>query len=264
MRNLFIRLKAAVGWLRHHTPVIALQKKTRGGRSSLRAHRQLGQSLVELAIFFPILLLLFSGVVEFGLMLNQYLNLIDGPREAARFASTQNPFIGLVGSRDNPCFYSNVAAEALKALNPIPTNPVIQLNPLQDDVVISVFSINNNVVVRYPSWPNLVVTSANHCVDGSRSESADTTPYEWHLYGLGSGCTVNLDLNCHPSRFTSADILARVTATNGGATPPSAGVILVEVYYGYNQVLKLPWLAFVGDPIPVYTFTMMPLPAAAP
>ena len=235
----------------------------REGRSPLREGRQAGQSLLELAVFFPILLMLVSGVVEFGFMLNQYLNLIDGPREAARFAVTQNPFIGTVGSGDNPCFYSNVAAETLKALNPIPTNPVVQLNSSQDDVVISVFSINSNVVTRYPAWGHLTVAGYN-CVTGAQDESADNTVGEWHLYGLGSSCDVNVDLNCHPSRFTSADVLARVTATNGGAIPPSMGVVLVEVYYGYNQILKLPWLAFVGDPIRVYTYTMMPIPAAAP
>ena len=42
------------------------------------------------------------------------------------------------------------------------------------------------------------------------------------------------------------------------------GVVLVEVYYGYNQVLRLPWMAFLGNPINVYSYTMMPLPAAAP
>jgi len=208
-------------------------------------------------------------VVEFGFMLNNYLNLIDGPREGARFAVTQNPFVGTVGSADNPCFYSNIAAEVLTALNPVSTNPVVELNPGTDDVVISVFSIDNNTVTRYPALGNLLIHTADNCVSGAVSESADNTPGEWHLYGRGLGssgtdCTDGVDTDCHPSRFTAADILARETQTNGGAIPPSMGVVLVEVYYGYNQVLKLPWMAFVGDPIRVYSYTMMPLPAAAP
>jgi Flp pilus assembly protein TadG len=58
-----------------------------------RDRRTSGQSLVEIAILFPLLLMLISGLVEFGFLLNQYLNLLDGAREAARFASDGDPFI---------------------------------------------------------------------------------------------------------------------------------------------------------------------------
>ncbi len=212
-----------------------------------------GQSLLELALFFPILLILLSGVVEFGFLLNTFLNLIDGPREAARYAVAQNPFTGAQFSADNADFYQHVAAEVLKALSPNPANPIIVLNPSQDDVVISVFAIDNGNIQRYPLLGHLTGESAT-----------DSTVGEWHLNGRGSGCTVGVDLDCHPSRFTAADVLTRETQTHGSLMPPAMGVILVEVYYGYHQVLKLPWLAFIGDPVRLYTYTMMPMPAAAP
>ncbi len=42
-----------------------------------------GQSMVELALLFPLLLILLSGVIEFGFILNQYLTVMDAARNAA-------------------------------------------------------------------------------------------------------------------------------------------------------------------------------------
>lgn len=46
-----------------------------------------GQSLVELALLLPVLILLFLGIIELGLMLRAYLVVVNANREAARFAS---------------------------------------------------------------------------------------------------------------------------------------------------------------------------------
>jgi hypothetical protein len=200
-------------------------------------------------------LILLSGVVEFGILLNQFLNVLDGPREAARFAVDFTPFAGAI-TTDNPAFYSGVACEAVKAIQPIPLNASI------DDVVISVFGINGTTITRYPTAGR--ITGNGGLANCTAVESAlDNTPGEWHLYGKG-GCDPAVLVTCHPSRFTSAQVAARVAQTGGGAIPNNMGAILVEVFYGYPQALKLPWLAFISDPIPVYTYTIMPLPAAEP
>jgi hypothetical protein len=214
--------------------------------SAKQLQRQRGQSLLEIAIFFPIFLMLISGVVEFGFLLNTYLNLIEGPRHGARFAVAQDPFTG-TGFQDNPTFYTNVATEVLRGLRPI----TLDIN--QDDIVISVFTVNGTSVARYPSQGQL-----------SGESTLDTSVGEWHMYGRGSGCTVNVDINCHPSRITTADVVNRVSQTGGGLIPPAMGAVVVEVYYSYHQILKLPWLAMVGDPMKVYTFTVMPVINAAP
>lgn len=43
-----------------------------------------GQSLVEFALVLPVLLLLATGILEFGLMFNQYLSLTDAAQAGAR------------------------------------------------------------------------------------------------------------------------------------------------------------------------------------
>jgi len=53
--------------------------------------RTLGQSLVELALTFPVLLILLSGVVEFGVAFNRYINLVEATREGSRYAVDGDP-----------------------------------------------------------------------------------------------------------------------------------------------------------------------------
>jgi hypothetical protein len=60
-------------------------------RSYFQRQRTLGQSLVELALFFPILLIILSGVIEFGFAFNHYINLIEATREGARYAVDGDP-----------------------------------------------------------------------------------------------------------------------------------------------------------------------------
>ncbi|MBP2626276.1 MAG: TadE family protein [Firmicutes bacterium] len=46
-----------------------------------------GQALVEFALMLPVLLLLVVGVMEFGLIINQYMVLAEAAREGARSAA---------------------------------------------------------------------------------------------------------------------------------------------------------------------------------
>lgn len=106
-----------------------------------------GQSLVEFAIAFPIVIMLFSGVVEFGFILNYYLSLLDATREAARFYSSGDPF-------PSASFYSDAALMVKDAVEPRNINDTsrkIVLNPATDDVIITVYSVCGSKVVSFPS-----------------------------------------------------------------------------------------------------------------
>lgn len=102
-----------------------------------------GQSMVEFAIFLPILLMLLTGVVEFGFMLNQYLSLLHGTRQAARYYSVFTPF-NPDGS-DNADFYNGAVLEVQNSIRPL------KLDENVDDIVVTVFSISENgSVQRFP------------------------------------------------------------------------------------------------------------------
>ncbi len=207
-----------------------------GAYLRVRRFRSGGQGLVEFTLMFPVLLIMLSGLMEFGFLLNEYLDVLDGAREAARFVSDADPF-SLTPTCDtspqyeNPIFYTNAATLAQNTMAPL------ALDPARDDIIISVFSIGGGasptVHARFPQ-------------DGCLTSTAG----QWHLYNNGM----------HTSSFSNADVVARLK-TNA----PNTGIVLVEVFFAYDQKFKLPWItAFVPDPIQVRSFTMMPLVAAEP
>ncbi|NOY99814.1 MAG: pilus assembly protein [Chloroflexi bacterium] len=195
----------------------------RRARKQKKSHK--AQSLVEIAITFPVLLMLLSGLVEFGFMLNYYLSLTDVTRETARFFSNFDPF-NPDGS-DDLTFYQNAAGFLIQSLEPRDaqdTTKKIQLDSAADDIIISVFSVSGGTATLFP------------------------TSGEYHWFNNDS------------SRFSTTDIASQLV---GGA--PNTGILLVEVFYDYHQVLAFPWVtAFVPDPVTLYAYTMMPLAAAEP
>ena len=196
-------------------------------KSAKLSHKSKAQSLAEFAITLPVLLLLLSGVVEFGFALNYYLSLLDATREAARFYSNGDPF--LTDGSDDMNFYSAAASMALANLDPLVVNPSyvgrrIELDTAADDVLVTVYAKSSTGTVLYPASG---------------------------VYQLFNNAT---------SLFTASEIESRFESGS-----PNAGVLLVEVHYNYHQVMKLPWLApFVPDPIILRAYTIMPLAAAEP
>ena len=222
---------------------------------SRRALKNKGQSLVEIAIAFPILIMLLSGLVEFGFMLNYYMSLMDATRESARIFNNFDPFedghaltpqdctctntaicpndtqAGNPDQTDADCdsnpFYKGAEGMVLDSLQPKSaqdTSRRIILDSDTDDVVVSVFSVGTTTI-RYPE-------------NGG----------EDHWF------------NNQPSRLSTAEIESRLISA-----APDTGILLVEVFFNYHQVLALPWLApFLPNPVMLHAYTIMPLPAAEP
>lgn len=205
-----------------------------------RRAKSVGQSLVEFTVLLPVLLIMISGLIEFGMMLNYYLDLIDAAREAARFASDADPI------RDpntgtyldpNPAFYTNIQTLAMESLRAASDNridwPKMKMmygaswcDHVNGDVVISAFGTLNNagtpvVDKRFPQvMGESGVSMCNH----------------------------------YTSKITSAQIQARLDPA-----APTSGLVMVEIFYDYDQVLALPWItAFVPDPIRLHAYTIMP------
>jgi hypothetical protein len=237
-------------------------------------HRSHGQSFVELMLVVMFLVLLLAGVTEYGFMLNQFLHVLDGSREAARFSSTSLAFVMSGGSivtdgsgniEDNLPFYYITAAKAATTMDPVQLNPV---NP--DDIVISVFSVDSvhlltQLPTRFPaSNPNGWSLCAHYAAFAAYfpTQSA-SVPTQLSAPGWSLGCTVRT------SQFSPADIRTHMSSFTSA---PNTGVLLVEIYYNYPQLLKLlSHNAFLGmsysllpDPIPLYVYSIMPLSNAQP
>jgi len=76
-------------------PLLSPSRGRAGRRSAWR--REDGQTLAEFALVLPVLLLILTGILKFGLMFNNYITLTDSVRSGARTLALGR---GLSG---NPC-----------------------------------------------------------------------------------------------------------------------------------------------------------------
>ena len=204
-----------------------------------------GQSLVEVAIAFPILIMLFGGVVEFGFILNEYLSLMDATRESARYWSNDDPICNEISTTcpvadgvtpDDDGFYYETAYDVQKLLDPSIVDSGyrgrrIILDPAKDDVIVSVYSAEGtDVNILRPAGPYHLFPSPGHA----------------------SGH--------YPSIFTETSILnTRV------GTAPNAGILVVELHYNYHHTLNLPWMtAFLPNPLHLQAYSVMPIRSGEP
>ncbi len=226
-----------------------------------------GQSFVELMLILLILMMLLAGVVEYGFLLNNYLHVLDGAREAARYSSVAIAYdldTGITTPKYYP-FYYYTAVQAANTMQPVKLDPT-----KGDDIIISVLNVSGTNIVRHPvanGWSLCANYTAfvqfywlqdpNSPVDPLQSVPSSLADQNWYL------CPA------HASRLDDAAILDRVDPD-----APNAGLLLVEILYNYPQMLKLPVfsnLAFFGvqftivpDPVPLYLYTIMPISSAEP
>jgi Flp pilus assembly protein TadG len=207
---------------------------------SIRSAR--GQSLVEFTVLLPVLLIMISGLIEFGFMLNYYLDVIDASREAARWAAGDDPLRADgtgTWAEPNTNFYGRVCTVANSSID-TGSGGQIDLDPASDDIVVSAFAVRSNGTVstippgRFPTG----------------------LPFGQ----VGWSCANPGGAGNHTSAFTTADVEALLTPGS-----PATGVVLVEMWYDYHQILGLPWItAFVPNPVTLYAYSMMPNPNVEP
>ena len=206
----------------------------------IRSASERGQSMVELAIFLPIFLIIIAGVAEMGWYINVYLNLLDATRETARYAADLDPtnydpiynandpgYAGAVADCDATTdFYAVIACYAER-------NIPYDLNPDNDydDVIISAFTIQQGSVFNGFRFPDYF---------------AGTGDQGWSLYGN------------QVSLFNTARVNELFDDDS-----PKQGIVIVEVFFLHKQVLGLPFITiFIPENIGVHVFTMMPNPTA--
>lgn len=79
-----------------------------------RSSRSRGQSLVEFALILPAMLLILAGILDFGFMLNTRITLINGTREAARWAVTEKNVLNIPSEFSNSTGHLAVNLPGLK------------------------------------------------------------------------------------------------------------------------------------------------------
>lgn len=212
-----------------------------------------GQSMVELALLFPVLLILLSGLIEFGFILNQYLTLMDAARNAARFASDglyyqYDDIHVCTGEGATHHFYRQTACLVNQELQQ--EAPTIKMN--------------DNGTPDYTGDDWLDPADGNDIIISAFSFTSGVGITARHPAGSENGWSYALDMEMpteHTSRFTSSDVTSSMVSLNS----PNTGYVLVEIFYYYDHVLGLPWItAIIENPLLLHTYAFMPLVSAEP
>ena len=197
--------------------------------------------MVEIAIALPILILLFSGMVEFGFMLNTYISLQDAVRTAARQYSNENPIMKDINGVpiDDVTFYEDAAGAVVNALTQ-DARPII-VDETRDNVLISVLTIQ-----------------VDEDADPDAIESITRYPEDAEFFRLYNDTSPN-------SVYGDVEIEEYITAN--GSVPVDMGLLIIEVYYSYEGILHLPWTEpFFSEenPAMLYNSTIIPLVSVKP
>jgi hypothetical protein len=211
-----------------------------------------GQSFVELALIVPVLLLLLAGMVELAFFIFTYLTALDLTREAARFASGRDyrSYSGEASSiakcSDTTLDYYNDTACFFIDPNFNPYFSIIDSD--YSDVTISVFTVSDYDHVT-DRWPE-VGTSAK-------------TDNMWTLNGTNwqKDCKGNTVLT--EPYFSNSKMESLLSTSTD--TAQWKGVVVVEIYYCYKQVLNLPVFSqIIPEKLRVHAYSLMPAPEAVP
>lgn len=227
--------------------------------------RSRGQSIVEFALMLPILLILLSGLFEFGFIFMHYLAVLDAARNSARFSSDS---LFNVGDIDKDCFttldfYRQTACMAVGELAEeqpsislcLPGSPATHIcDPgnwdSMDDVIISVFSVERD-------GPQATFDPKSRRFPDGTGEYGWSYAYDLLDYDQSDP---SFRTGMHASEFSNSKVWSmRVTDML------NTGYVLVEIHYHYHQILAMPWFTqFVSDPILFNLYAVWPCVSAEP
>jgi Flp pilus assembly protein TadG len=181
-----------------------------------------GQSMVELALVLPILLILFLGLIELGMALRAYLVLVNANREAARFAGR--------GTFSD----AQIARQALYAFaGQLPARTID------------------------PDANTRIIVTRFHV----KSDESEPATFDQPVYITGTIPYVTkidpqvyaISLKSHNDQFND-----ELEAKQPDAVRTTHEVIFVEVYYLHHQALHAPIVEWIfPEPMVLYSRTMM-------
>ena len=178
-----------------------------------------GQSLLELALAFPVLLILFLGLIELALAMRAKLVLTNANREAARLASRGTFTDEEVAERALTAFAGQLPAETVGA------------------------EANTGIIV-----------TRFHAPPGAGEATYHTPIY---VTGTLTYTTETGEERTTPSQIDPDTYKTQLQADNA-AYLTANDVVVVETYYHHYQVLRAPLVEWVfPEPIILYVRTVM-------
>jgi Flp pilus assembly protein TadG len=125
-----------------------------------------GQSLVEFSFVMPLLLIVITGMLSFGIALHNYLVLTNGVNTGAQLLAMSR------GQTTDPCSTASTAVESSAA-------------------GLTAANISFTFVINGTSYASTSCTSgAANMVQGASAEVKATYPCVFMIYGMGSTCSL--------------------------------------------------------------------------
>jgi hypothetical protein len=235
---------------------------------------QKGQSLVEMAIITPLLLLLFIGVVEVGWAIRGYIVLVNADREATRFAA-RGQYLDFRQTERGDVGYDYVAAHTLDAISRQVDYDVASADP-NGTLIISHYLVDTGKPCADPPC-NDDCAADNHnqhggcdCSTPERREEdypfddlvlhpgMDGYEHFSALYGIPRESQINPDELVAQLKEQNDAFNCALNVKDESVPWVPNSVIAVEAWYDQPQLLGVPLVSnYLTDPIPMYAQTVM-------
>ena len=192
-----------------------------------------GQSLVELAIALPLLLLMFAGLVEIGAALRDYLVVVNATREGSRLAARGRWFD--TDEEVEEIFERIVIAAGCQRCDP--ENYAKFLRPEATDG----WPANTYIHVTYIRVPDqLEMPDPKHNMHCSMPHPC----YDFFTWSIGTAPNgaIPVDPASKGAELAAANKTFNETYFLSGDLETSSedNTVIVEVWYEHEQLLKLP------------------------
>ncbi|OQY26158.1 MAG: hypothetical protein B6I34_00345 [Anaerolineaceae bacterium 4572_32.1] len=229
-----------------------------------------GQSLVELAITFPILLMFLVGIIEVGWALHSYLVIVNANREGARFAARGQEFY-----ENNENITDRIIAERVWAsmAQQVEVTQTDDDPPelIEDEGNLTIFVHHLYIATEDPSIDVDNVFSINGASAESTCSAAAATAIAegkqsfrlgaiTNRHGVSQTSKLDLGAYCEVLKEKNNYFNEQKDALYTDINLPYGvdEVVVIETIYQHEMALKVPFFtAIIPDPIPMSINTQM-------
>lgn len=259
-----------------------MEHNLRVTKPSDKHKRQRGQSLVEMALILPILILMLIGLFEVGYALWGYMNLVNVNREVTRYSIRPN-VLDFTQTETDGIGYTKLVTHTNTVLQASASNNAFQIRfENEDGLPPNSGMIVTHIIVDTKEPCDTSVNS--NCYDQCADPEANFTDYytiddlvvhpglpgyDYLQYSVGpSGVYTTriqgtvLDEQVASMIVESNRLNCAIKAVNDGASTTPNAAIIVEMFYDQPQLLGFPVTTLLfPDPVPLYSRTSMRLPS---
>jgi len=233
-----------------------------------------GQSLVEVAIITPLLLLLFIGVFEVGWAIRGYVVLLNADREAARFAA-RGQYLDFSQTEHENVGYDYVLAHTLSSMSQQLDFDVVSEDPNATLIVSHYLVDTGQPCADPPCNGGCEIDNQNKyggcdCSAPNRREEdfyyddlilhPGVPGYEHFtaMYGIPRETQINHDELAAQLKEQNDAFNCSLNAKDPAVPWVPNSVVVVEAFYAQPQLLGVPIVSnYFTDPIPLYAQTTM-------